>query len=275
MRIAFIGAGNMATALMGGLIAQGVEPRRILAVDPDAEKREACAQQLGVGVCAKLGAEAGEFDALVLSVKPQVLSEACGLLFPLLDRQLVISIAAGVLMADISRWLGGYSKIVRAMPNTPALIGKGVAGLYAAPNVDESARDLASQVLRAVGSAIWFDDEKQLDAVTAISGSGPAYVFYFMEALQEAGVRAGLNGAQAKTLALETFIGATQLARQSGEPPDVLRERVTSKGGTTAAALSWFDASRIKDEIVRGVLSAQARSVEIGRELGSDGTQSK
>jgi pyrroline-5-carboxylate reductase len=181
---------------------------------------------------------------------------------------LVISIAAGIRARDLSRWLGGYKAIVRCMPNTPALIGMGVAGLTATRSVDEAGRALASQVLGAVGETVWFDDEAKIDAVTAISGSGPAYVFYFIEALQEAARQLGMNEAQGRALAVATFTGAAQLAANSDEPPSVLRERVTSKGGTTAAALASFDASGIKDAIVRGVLAADARAKEMGDEFG-------
>ncbi len=156
--------------------------------------------------------------------------------------QLVISIVAGIRAADLSRWLGGYTRIVRTMPNTPALIGMGVTGLAALPGVDDAAKALASKVLEAVGATVWFDDEAKIDAVTAISGSGPAYVFYFIEAMQEAARQLGMDEEQGRALAVATFTGAAQLAAQSGEPASVLRERVTSKGGTTAAALASFDA---------------------------------
>ncbi|KWF64727.1 pyrroline-5-carboxylate reductase [Burkholderia multivorans] len=275
MKIAFIGAGNMASAMIGGLIAQGAAPRHIVAVDPDAEKLNACARRFNVCVSVSPGPETADVDAIVLSVKPQILKAVCASLSPWLDRQLVISVAAGAFVDDISRWAGGYTRIVRAMPNTPALIRKGVTGLYASFGVDDGGRALATAILGAVGSAIWFEEEEQLDAVTAISGSGPAYVFYFMEALQDAGVRAGLSVDQSRMLVVQTFVGATQLAEQSGEPPGVLRERVTSQGGTTAAAVSSFDASRMKDEIVRGALCAKSRAAEIGRELGSNDAVAK
>ncbi|HLX03548.1 MAG TPA: pyrroline-5-carboxylate reductase, partial [Trinickia sp.] len=185
-----------------------------------------------------------------------------------LSTQLVISIAAGIRAADLSRWLGGYARIVRTMPNTPALVGMGVTGLAALAEVDQAGRALASQVLGAVGETVWFDDESKIDAVTAISGSGPAYVFYFIEALQEAARQLGMDEAQGRALAVATFTGAAQLAAQSGEPASVLRERVTSKGGTTAAALASFDAQSVKDAIVRGVLAAEARAKQMGDELG-------
>jgi pyrroline-5-carboxylate reductase len=190
-------------------------------------------------------------------------------LAPHLAKQTVISIAAGIRASDLSRWLNGYTQIVRTMPNTPALIGMGVTGLAALPGVNEASKALASQVLDAVGETVWFDDEAMLDAVTGISGSGPAYVFYFIEAMQEAARQLGMDEHQGRALAVATFTGAAQLAAQSGEPASVLRERVTSKGGTTAAALASFDAQGVKDAIVRGALAAAARAKDMGDEFGA------
>ncbi|TKC91064.1 pyrroline-5-carboxylate reductase [Trinickia terrae] len=268
MKIAFIGGGNMAAALIGGLIKRGVAPADIYAIDVNEDARERTAQQFGIKTGAAADAALGVYDAIVLAVKPQVLKAVSEALAPHLSTQLVISIAAGIRGADLSRWLGGYARIVRTMPNTPALIGMGVTGLAALPGVDEASRALASQVLGAVGETVWFDDETMIDAVTAISGSGPAYVFYFIEAMQEAARQLGMDDAQGRALAVATFTGAAQLAAQSGEPASVLRERVTSKGGTTAAALASFDAQGVKDAIVRGLLAADARAKEMGDELG-------
>jgi pyrroline-5-carboxylate reductase len=202
-------------------------------------------------------------------VKPQIAKDVAVSLAPHLNAsQLVISIVAGIRADDLSRWLGGHARIVRTMPNTPALIGMGVTGLVALGGVDEAGRELASQVLGAVGQTVWFDDETKIDAVTAISGSGPAYVFYFIEALQEAARQLGMDEEQGRALAVATFTGAAQLAAQSGEPASVLRERVTSKGGTTAAALAAFDAQGVKAAIVRGALAADARAKEMGVEFG-------
>lgn len=268
MKIAFIGGGNMASALIGGLIKRGVAPADLYAVDPGDEARARAAEQFGIKTGAVIDATLSDYDAIVLAVKPQVLKDVASALAPVLSRQVVISIAAGIRAADLSRWLGGYSTIVRTMPNTPALIGMGVTGLAALPGVDDSAKALASKVLEAVGETVWFDDETKIDAVTAISGSGPAYVFYFMEAMQEAARQLGMDDAQGRALAVATFTGAAQLAAQSGEPAKVLRERVTSKGGTTAAALASFDAQGVKEAIVRGALAADARAKEMGEELG-------
>lgn len=268
MKIAFIGGGNMAAALIGGLIKRGVAPLDLYAIDVSEEARSRTAQQFGVKTGAAADAALAGYDAIVLAVKPQVLKSVSEALAPHLSTQLVISIAAGIRAADLSRWLGGYARIVRTMPNTPALVGMGVTGLTALAGVDEAGRSLASQVLGAVGETVWFDDESKIDAVTAISGSGPAYVFYFIEAMQEAARQLGMDEAQGRALAVATFTGAAQLAAQSGEPASVLRERVTSKGGTTAAALASFDAQGVKDAIVRGVLAADARAKEMGDELG-------
>jgi pyrroline-5-carboxylate reductase len=270
MKIAFIGGGNMAAALIGGLIKRGVAPADLYAIDINEDARARTAEQFGIATGGVVDGTLAGFDAILLAVKPQVLKDVAGALAPHLSKQLVISIAAGIRASDLSRWLGGYARIVRTMPNTPALIGMGVTGLAALPGVDDAAKALASRVLEAVGEAVWFDDEEKIDAVTAISGSGPAYVFYFIEAMQEAARQLGMDEAQGRALAVATFTGAAQLAAQSGEPAGVLRERVTSKGGTTAAALASFDASGVKDAIVRGALAADARAKEMGKELGRD-----
>ncbi|CAG9211845.1 Pyrroline-5-carboxylate reductase [Paraburkholderia sabiae] len=269
MKIAFIGGGNMAAALIGGMIKRGVAPSDILAIDPNEDVRKRNEQQFGVGTGAAADASLKSFDAVVLAVKPQIVNDVAATLAPHLSAsQLVISIVAGIRSADLARWLGGHARLVRTMPNTPALIGMGVTGLVATEGVDEAGRELASQVLGAVGQTVWFDDEEKIDAVTAISGSGPAYVFYFIEAMQEAARQLGMDEEQGRALAVATFTGAAQLAAQSGEPASVLRERVTSKGGTTAAALASFDAQGVKDAIVRGALAADARAREMGEEFG-------
>jgi pyrroline-5-carboxylate reductase len=196
MKIAFIGGGNMAAALIGGLIKRGVAPTDLYAIDINDEARARTAQQFGIATGGAIDGTLAGFDAILLAVKPQVLKDVASSLAPHLSKQLVISIAAGIRASDLSRWLGGYARIVRTMPNTPALIGMGVTGLAALPGVDDDAKTLASRVLEAVGSAVWFDDEAKIDAVTAISGSGPAYVFYFIEAMQEAARQLGMNEEQ-------------------------------------------------------------------------------
>ncbi|GLU30696.1 pyrroline-5-carboxylate reductase [Trinickia caryophylli] len=268
MKIAFIGGGNMAAALIGGLVKRDIAASGLYAVDVNEDARKRLETQFGVRTGAAADEALGSYDAIVLAVKPQVMKQVAAALAPHLSTQLVISIAAGIRGADLSRWLGGYTRVVRAMPNTPALIGMGVTGLAALPGVDETGRTLATTVLGAVGETVWFDDEAKIDAVTAISGSGPAYVFYFIEALQAAAQELGLDDEQGRALALATFAGAAQLAVQSDEPASVLRERVTSKGGTTAAALASFDAQGVKAAIVKGVRAADARAKEMGDELG-------
>jgi pyrroline-5-carboxylate reductase len=268
MKIAFIGGGNMAAALIGGLVKRGASPGDLYAVDIDEDARTRLEAHFGIKTAAAADDTLRAYDAIVIAVKPQVMKAVATGLAPHLSTQLVVSIAAGIRGADIARWLNGYARIVRAMPNTPALIGMSVAGLAALPGVDEAGRTLAASVLGAVGETVWFEDEAKIDAVTAISGSGPAYVFYFIEALQEAARRLGLSDDQGRALALATFAGAAQLAAQSSEPASVLRERVTSKGGTTAAALQSFDARSVKEAIVAGVLAADARAKEMGDELG-------
>ncbi len=274
MKIAFIGGGNMASALIGGLLQRGAAATDITVVEIDADARARIAQRYGVQTMATPNAQLADFDALLLAVKPQVMRSVAQALAPYIGRQLVISIAAGIRNSDLSRWLGGHHQLVRAMPNTPALIGMGVTGLSALPDVDASGRALACQVLEAVGEIVWCEREADIDTVTAISGSGPAYVFYFIEALERAARQMGLDEAQARALAVSTFTGAAQLAAQSDEPLATLRERVTSKGGTTAAALASFDADAIGEAIVRGALAAQHRAQELGVEMGREDTPS-
>jgi len=269
MKIAFIGGGNMAAALIGGLIRKSVPAGNLYAVDPNEDARKRNADQFGVRTGALADATLAEYDAVLLAVKPQIAKNVAEGLAPHLSaHQLVITIMAGIRIGDLSRWLNGHARIVRTMPNTPALIGMGATGLVASGGVDAAGRQLASDVLGAVGESVWFDDEAKIDAVTAISGSGPAYVFYFIEALEEAARQLGMDERQGRALAIATFTGAAQLALQSEEPPSVLRERVTSKGGTTAAALASFAASGVKDAIVRGALAADARAKEMGEEFG-------
>ena len=269
MKIAFIGGGNMAAAIIGGLIRKGVSAGDLYAIDPNEDARKRSADQFGIRTGAAADAALAEYDAVLLAVKPQIAKAVAQSLAPHLGaHQVVISIMAGIRIEDLSRWLDGHARIVRTMPNTPALIGMGATGLYAGSGVDAAGRELASNALGAVSQTVWVDEESKIDAVTAISGSGPAYVFYFIEALEEAARQLGMDEQQGRALAIATFTGAAQLALQSDEPPAVLRERVTSKGGTTAAALASFDASAIKDAIVRGALAADARAKEMGEEFG-------
>jgi pyrroline-5-carboxylate reductase len=209
-------------------------------------------------------------DAVVLAVKPQQMRAAAQSLKARLARELVITIAAGIRLVDLSRWLGGYATLVRCMPNTPALIGAGISGLYASSAVGSEQRALAESILGAVGATLWVPQENQLDPVTAISGSGPAYVFYFIEALQQAAQEMGFSAEDARKLAVETFVGTSRLAAQSPENVALLRERVTSKGGTTERALASMDADGVKNLIVRALHAANQRAHELGEQLGAD-----
>ncbi|MBL8489949.1 MAG: pyrroline-5-carboxylate reductase [Rhodocyclaceae bacterium] len=270
MRITFLGGGNMANALIGGLKKQGFSAAGIQVVEPQADHRERLTATYGVRCTGSVDAAALACDALVLAVKPQQMKEALAAVSGHLSGQLLVSIAAGLRLDDIARWLGGYRRLVRTMPNTPALIGAGITGLYADPSVDREGRETADRILRAVGNTVWIEEEGQMDAVTAISGSGPAYVFYFIEALEAAGRELGLAGETARQLAIETFFGASRLAEASGDAVDVLRQRVTSKGGTTEAALRSFDADGIHAAIRRGARAAEARGRELGEMMGRD-----
>ena len=270
MKIAFIGGGNMATALIAGLAAEGAGTQ-VHVVDPNPEALTRLAAQYGASTSGAIDSAVAGVDVIVLAVKPQQMREVAQALAPHLhSAPLVLSIAAGIRGADLSRWLGGYGAIVRAMPNTPALIGMGVTGLVASSGVSSAQRAAADSVLRAVGQTVWLDDEALIDPVTAVSGSGPAYVFYFLEAMQAAAVEMGLSAEQGKQLALATFAGATQLAAHSNESLEVLRQRVTSKGGTTHAAITSMESSSVKAAIVEAMKAAAARGRELGEELGSD-----
>ena len=270
MKITFLGGGNMANALIGGLLNTGFAAADIAVIEIGAEGRARLQQAYGVRCYAAPEAAALDCDVVLLAVKPQQMREACTPLLPYLKQQLIISIAAGLRLADLSRWLGGYDRLVRTMPNTPALIGAGVTGLYALPAVSEAERIGTERILQAVGTTLWIADEAQMDAVTAVSGSGPAYAFLFIEALQQAAADLGFSPEQARQLSIETALGAAKLAAQSDEPASILRERVTSKGGTTEAALRTMAERGVKDGIVAGILAADARGRELGQQLGKD-----
>lgn len=268
MKINFIGGGNMARAIIGGLKQNGFDMPAITVLEPDANKRAELAQDLNVQVTDTF-AEFNNTDVIVFAVKPQQLKEVCSQLNPHLQSQLVVSIAAGVRSKDISRWLNDYPAIVRVMPNTPAQIQAGISALYAMPEVSQTQREQADIILNAVGKTLWLDDEAKMDAVTAISGSGPAYVFYFIEALQEAGEQLGLDAEAAKTLALQTFAGASLLAAQSTENVKTLRAQVTSKGGTTEQGILALESADIKSVICKAAKAAADKSVMLGDQLGN------
>ena len=270
--ISFIGGGNMAAALIAGLANKLTAGINIHVVDPNADALARLSAQYGVSTAATIGDALALSDVIVLAVKPQNMREVAAALLPHLatSQPLVLSIAAGIRAADLSRWLCGYGAIVRTMPNTPALIGMGITGMVAMDGVSTAQKAAADDIMKAVGQTVWLDDEAQIDPVTAVSGSGPAYVFYFIEAMQQAAVEMGLSPEQGRQLALATFTGAAQLAAQSSDPVPLLRERVTSKGGTTYAALTSMEASGVKQKIVDAIKAAAARGRELGDEFAAN-----
>ena len=270
MNITFIGGGNMANALIGGMLSQGFAHSDIHVVEPNTETADKLRGQYGVAVSSEANAEALATDLIVLAVKPQQLRAVAAGIAPQLKSQTVVSIAAGVRAADLARWLGGYGRVVRAMPNTPAMVLSGVTGLYAMASVTAEERTQAQRVLEAVGAVVWVEEESGMDTITAVSGSGPAYVFYFMEGLEEAAIAQGLTAQQARQLSLATFAGAAKLAAQSSEDVATLRARVTSKGGTTERAIHTMEAAQLKQIIGDAVRAAAQRSRELGDELGGD-----
>jgi pyrroline-5-carboxylate reductase len=270
VKLAFIGGGNMASALIGGLVARGMRPAAIAVVETVPAARRRLAARFKVRASAQPDARTFAADTLVLAVKPQDMRAALAPLAGRLGGKLVVSVAAGIRLADLSRWLGGHTKLVRCMPNTPALIGAGIAGLYAPAGVSAAEKRRAVRILAAVGKVVWVKEEALLDPVTAVSASGPAYVFWFIEQLAAAGAELGLPAPASLQLAIETVLGSARLAAQSKEPPAVLRERVTSRGGTTAAALAVFEAEGLAEKFRRAVAAASRRGAEMGEQLGKD-----
>lgn len=271
MKITFIGGGNMATALMTGLRPND-GPHQIEVVDVDTAQRARLHERFGVRAIGELDDAAARCDVMVLATKPQHLFDA---LQPVAARlrdgrnsPLLLSIAAGIRTEDVARWAGGYRRVIRAMPNTPALIGAGITGLTALAEAGSADRAAAESIMGAVGALIWVDDDAAIDAVTAVSGSGPAYVFYLIEAMLAGAERIGLSAQAARQLTLATLSGATQLAAQSSESAQVLRERVTSKGGTTAAALAHLQMHQVGPRISEAVEAAYVRARAMADELG-------
>ncbi len=272
VRLAFIGGGNMASAILGGLVRQGLAPKQVIVIEPFAETAAKLQTEFGVEVHAAAStASAVLADAhlVVWAVKPQVFKEAALPVAAFTQQALHLSVAAGIRSDSIARWLH-TERVVRSMPNTPALVGQGITGLFARAGVSASDKQLVEHVLKSTGEWLWVHQESDLDVVTALSGSGPAYVFYFLEAMTAAGVQMGLSQEQAYHLAKATFGGATHLARQSSESPEVLRQRVTSKGGTTYAALSSMAQDHVKEAFVKAMVAAQKRAGELGDEFGKD-----
>lgn len=260
----------MAGALIGGLIAKGFDATAIHVIEVSPQARERIAARYAVQIGERPDSATRACDTLVLAVKPQDMRSALESLGIDVAGMLVISIAAGLRLEALSRWMRGHRRIVRCMPNAPALIGKGISALYALPEVSNAERARAEQVLGAVGEVVWIEDEALLDPVTALSGSGPAYVFWFIEQLAAAGERLGLEAETARRLALATVHGAAELAAGAAEPPSVLRERVTSKGGTTEAALKVFADERMGERLARALDAASRRGAELGDILGED-----
>lgn len=265
--LAFIGGGNMARSLIGGLIARGHAPEAIHVAEPVEALRDALARDFGVRVHASAADAAADAEVWLLAVKPQVMRTVCGDLSALAQarRPLAISIAAGITAAQLERWLGGDVAVVRAMPNTPALLGAGITGLYANDRADAAQRDAAAALLAAVGPTVAIGEEPLMDAVTAVSGSGPAYVFLLAEAMQAAGEVEGLSPDAARELATQTLLGAARMLVESGEPAGVLRARVTSPNGTTQAAIETFQAGGFEALVAKAIHAATER----GRELSA------
>lgn len=260
----------MASALIGGLVADGYAPERIRVAEPDPEKRSRLAAGFGVSCTAGNLEAARHADVVVLSVKPQMIQAVAEGLRETIraQRPLVVSIAAGVREGDLQGWLGGEAALVRSMPNTPAMIQAGATVLHAGEGVSEAQRNRAESILRAVGLTLWVDDEAQMDAVTALSGSGPAYFFAVMESLEQAGAALGLPPETARLLTLQTALGAAKMALESDEPPSALRQRVTSPGGTTERALQELQGGDLDGLFRRALTAARDRSVELSRRLG-------
>ncbi len=257
----------MASAIIGGLIQQGTSANNILVVEPFEETRTKLKTQFGIAAISAPDASLARAGLVVWAVKPQTFKDAAAQTCAHTSSALHLSVAAGIRSDSIAAWLQ-TERIIRCMPNTPALIGKGITALVARAGVSDADKQWASDVIATTGEHLWLEREDQLDAVTAISGSGPAYMFYFMEAMTDAGAEMGLSRTQAYQLAVATFIGAGELARASEEPPEVLRQRVTSKGGTTYAAITSMDVSGIKASFARALHAARDRAREMGDEFG-------
>lgn len=267
-KIAFVGGGNMATALIGGLIAKGHDASRISVIEMSPAAREKLAARYPVRVTTAPDDAMKGADTLVLAVKPQDMKRALASLGSEVRSALVISVAAGITLDTLSRWLGGHRKIVRCMPNTPGLIGAGITGLFATSDVSAAEKQKAESILRAVGEVVWLSDERLIDPVTAVSASGPAYVFWFIEQLAAAAVKLGIPKDDALKLAKHTVLGAAKLAMESGDSPETLRQNVTSKGGTTEAALDVFEQEKLAERFMRAVEAASKRGEAMGKEWG-------
>ncbi|WP_026329720.1 pyrroline-5-carboxylate reductase [Thiomicrorhabdus arctica] len=268
--ICFIGAGNMAQSLIGGLLASGYSKAHIFATDPTSVQRDQITQTFGIHCFADNNEAIAKADIVVLAVKPQILQSVCKDIRASIQAKscMVISVAAGIRSLDINRWLGGEVSIVRTMPNTPALIQTGATGLFANPFVSANQKSQAEHILRAAGITIWVDDEQQLDIVTALSGSGPAYYFLFMEAMEEAAKKMGLDAKTAHLLTMQTALGAAKMVMESQQDCATLRRNVTSPNGTTESAIKRFEESNLRQTVEGAMLCAQNRAKELADELG-------
>jgi len=271
-KITFIGGGNMAHSLIGGLVATGMSNKDISVSEPKADLREKLSKNFGVNALEENASAVMGANVIVLAVKPQILQEVVTPLGALVAeaRPLLISVAAGVTCSSIERWVGGDPALIRVMPNTPALIGAGISALYANNNVSDGQGTLAEKIMAAVGKTVWIKEETLMDAVTAVSGSGPAYFFYVMQAIHDAAVREGLDAETARLLSLETALGAARLAVESMEEPGSLQKQVTSPGGTTEAAIKVFDDAGVRDTLRQAVSAARARGGELAKLLDRD-----
>ncbi len=268
--IGFIGGGNMATSLIGGLISDNVPAGNIRVADPDAERREDLANRFGINTTADNLELVGTSDVVVLAVKPQMLHEVCRSIAEVQQthKPLILSVAAGIRIADIERWLGGNCAIVRTMPNTPALVQSGATALFANTNVNDEQGELAEGIMRSVGLTLWLEQESQMDAVTALSGSGPAYIFLIIELMQQAGTKLGLPEESARLLAVQTAFGAAKMALESPDDSTTLRARVTSPGGTTERAISILEQGGIRELFDKALEGARDRAIELAVQLG-------
>ncbi len=270
--LTFIGGGNMASALINGLIEDGTAPQNILVAEPDEKRREQLAARFGVRTVDDNSNAAAQADILILAVKPQVLKAVATALAPALiqKKPLCLSIAAGIRQASLQRWLGDGIPVVRVMPNTPAMIKAGASGMYAPDSINEAQRSEAEHIMRATGIALWLEDENQMDALTAVSGSGPAYFFLFMEAMEKSATTLGLPEKTAHLLVLQTALGAARMALESVTDLQDLRRSVTSPGGTTEQAINVFQSQGLEQLVDKALTAARDRSIELSTSLGAD-----
>lgn len=270
-KITFIGAGNMASAIIGGLIESGVAPSDITATAPNESELAALKQRLGVNTQTDNNAAIEQADVVVLAVKPQIMHDVCDAMRESVQQQapLIISIAAGLDADTIDQWLGGGNALVRCMPNTPSLVGIGASGLYANAAVSDTQRTLATQLMEAVGIAEWVEDEHLLDAVTAVSGSAPAYFFLMFEAMEEAAVKLGLPAATARRLAIQTALGAATMAQKSDKDPATLKQNVMSPGGTTERAIQHMEDAQLRTTIADAMQACADRAQAMAKELSA------